>query len=44
MDQMELEDSEVPVSELYHSSETREHEFAEELVAISDLKEGINYR
>lgn len=44
MDQMELEDSEVPVSELYHSSETREHEFAEELVAISDLKEGITYR
>jgi hypothetical protein len=42
MDQMELEDSEVPVSELYHSSETREHEFAEELVAISDLKEGYN--
>lgn len=42
MDQMETEDSEVPVSELYHSSETREHEFAEELVAVADVKEGIN--
>lgn len=34
MDQIETEGSEVPVSELYHSSETREHEFAEELVDI----------
>jgi hypothetical protein len=44
MDQMETEDSEVPVSELYHWSETREHEFAVELVAISEVWEGINYR
>jgi hypothetical protein len=44
MDQIETEGSEVPVSELYHSFETREHEFAEELVGKSDVKEGINYR
>jgi hypothetical protein len=39
MDQMETEESEVPVSELYHSLETREHEFADEPVPISDVKE-----
>ena len=46
MDQRRSEDSEVPVSERYHSSETREHEFADDLevVAISDVREGINYR
>ena len=46
MDQRKSEDSEVPVSESYHSSETREHEFADDLdfVAISNVREGINYR
>jgi hypothetical protein len=42
MDQMETEDSEVPVSELYHSSETREHEFAEELVREGGYKLWLN--
>jgi hypothetical protein len=41
MDQKETKNSEVPVSELYHSSETQEHEFAGEFVAISEVMEGI---
>lgn len=46
MDRTKTEASEIPVSESYHSSETREHEFAEDLefVAISEVWEGIHYR
>ena len=46
MDQMKVEASEIPVSESYHSSETREYEFAEdrEFVAISEVREGIHHR
>jgi hypothetical protein len=46
IEQMKIEGSEVAVSKSYHPSKTREHEFAGDLdlVAISEVREGINYR
>jgi hypothetical protein len=44
IDQKEDEESEVPVSETYHSSETREHEFADDLELCCYIRREGGYK